>query len=141
MTDREGAERAQGGPETVLLVDPEILVRMALAEYLRECGYRVVEAANSDEARLVLEQGRRRIDMLLVDVAVPGSSDGFALAQWARTHKAGLPVILVGSVERAADVAGDLCEDGPMLNKPYDHQILLDRIKRLLAEHTRDKRR
>jgi hypothetical protein len=31
----------------VLLVDAEELVRTPLAQYLRECGYRVLEAVNS----------------------------------------------------------------------------------------------
>jgi hypothetical protein len=34
--------------------------------------------------------------------------------------------------------AGKLCADGPMLIKPYDHQIVLDRIKRLLATRARE---
>ena len=37
-------------PETVLFVEDEALVRMDLAQYLRECGYQVHEAANASEA-------------------------------------------------------------------------------------------
>ncbi len=40
--------------ETILVVDDEVLIRMPIAEYLRDCGYRVVEAANGDEAIAVL---------------------------------------------------------------------------------------
>jgi CheY-like chemotaxis protein len=42
--------------ETVLVVEDEILVRTAIAEYLRHCGYRVVEAASADEAMTVLQE-------------------------------------------------------------------------------------
>ena len=48
--------------ETILLVEDEVLVRMPIAQYLRDCGYKVVEAVNADEAmrsaRLVPCDGR-----------------------------------------------------------------------------------
>ena len=40
--------------ETVLVIDDEVIARMVISEYLRHCGYRVIEAANSDEALAVL---------------------------------------------------------------------------------------
>jgi hypothetical protein len=47
-------------------------------------------------------------------------------------------VILAGTAERAANAAAALCEDGPLLMKPYDQRIVLDRIKRLLAARGRE---
>ena len=38
----------------ILLVECDIVVRSPLAEYLRECGYRVLEAVNTIEARELL---------------------------------------------------------------------------------------
>ena len=35
--------------QTLLLADPDVIVRTLLAQYLRECGYRVLEASNSRE--------------------------------------------------------------------------------------------
>ena len=138
MNDRISGAYAGGDQETVLLLDHEIIVRMALAEYLRECGYRVIEAANTDEAKLVLEHGEFRVDVVLIDLAATGSSDGFAFAKWARAHKTGLPIVLVATPDHASNTAGDLCEEGPMLSKPYDHQLLLKRIRQLLAERSRN---
>jgi hypothetical protein len=46
-------------------------------------------------------------------------------------------VILTGTVANEAKEAADLCEEGPVLSKPYDPQLLVDRIKRALA--TRDR--
>ena len=51
--DSDGASLAL--TQTVLVVDDEVLVRMVIAAYLRDCGYRVVEAASADEAMLVIE--------------------------------------------------------------------------------------
>ena len=40
--------------------------------------------------------------------------------------------------ERAAAKAQDLCEDGPLLSKPYDHSLLLNRIKSEVAARARN---
>jgi CheY-like chemotaxis protein len=120
--------------ETVLVVDDEVLVRMVIGAYLRDCGYRVIEAASADEAMLVIEQDKEGVvSVVLTDVEMPGERDGFALAQWIRQRRPGCEVILAGTPARAADAAGDLCEQGPMLSKPYEPQVVLDRIRRLLT--------
>jgi DNA-binding NtrC family response regulator len=117
----------------VLVVDNEILERLAICQYMRDCGFRVVEAASTDEALIALHQADLAIDVVLSDVAVPGSLDGFGLARWLREHRPGLPIILAATPARAADAAADLCEEGPFLAKPYDPQILLNHIRRTLA--------
>ena len=44
---------------TVLVLDDDVLVRMPIVQLLRECGYRVVEAASTDEAIAVLQKTSR----------------------------------------------------------------------------------
>ena len=119
-------------PATVLVVEDEVLLRLIISEYLRDCGYRVVEAANADEAVLVLGHQHLAVDILFSDIDMPGSMDGFGLAQWTRSNRPGLEVILTGSVPRAVNAAASLCEDGPV-PKPYEPQSVHDRIQRLLA--------
>jgi DNA-binding response OmpR family regulator len=123
--------------ETVLVVEDEVLIRMTISDYLRRCGYRVLEAANAAEALTILENADISIDVVLSDVEMPGAMDGFGLSQWIRANRAGLDVVLVGTVERAANAAAELCEEGPMLAKPYEPQIVVERIRRLLATHSR----
>jgi len=50
-----------------------------------------------------------------------------------RASHSGVQVILEGTVEDAAERAHELCENGRALSKPYDHQLPLDRIRRLRA--------
>jgi CheY-like chemotaxis protein len=123
---------AQAPVSTILIVDDEVLVRMTICQYLRECGYKVVEAASADEALEILKS-EVPIDIVLTDLAMRGSMDGFALAKWIRSNKEHLKVILVGSPEKAANTAADLCDDGPMLSKPYEPQALLEIIRRNLG--------
>jgi CheY-like chemotaxis protein len=122
---------------TVLVLEPDIVVRSEIADYLRDCGYTVIETASGDEAMLVLKASGMHIAVLLADATAPGAPDGFGLAQWARANRSGIDVILTGTPERAARAAGDLCDDGPALSKPYDPQVVVDRIKRLQAARKR----
>jgi CheY-like chemotaxis protein len=41
---------------TVLVLDDDVLVRMPVVQFLRDCGYRVVEAASTDEATVILQK-------------------------------------------------------------------------------------
>jgi DNA-binding NtrC family response regulator len=115
-------------------------VRAPLTEYLRQCGYRVFEAVDADEALLLLQQPTIRLDVILSTIEMPGSMNGFQLSLWVRSHHPGIDVILAGTVQRAANAAGDLCEDGPHLMKPYDPQVVVERIKRSLAARDRAKK-
>jgi len=118
---------------TILVVEDEVLIRTAIAEYLRHCGYRVIETASADEAIVMLNQADINIDVVFSDVEMPGSMDGFGLAKWVRSNKPGVHIILTGNIQKAAHAAGDLCEEGPHLAKPYEPQQLIDWIKRLRA--------
>ncbi len=69
----------------ILIVEQDLLVRTPLAEYPRECGYLVLEASSASDARTLLEDGSRRIDIVLAEVK-SGEPSGFALASWVRTH-------------------------------------------------------
>jgi CheY-like chemotaxis protein len=123
---------AQAIQETVLVVENEVLIRMEIAAYLRECGYKVIEVSTGDEAIHLLNKPALAFDVVFTNLEMPGETDGFKLSQWVRQSRPGIHVILTGTVNRAASEAADLCEDAP-LPKPYDHQAVLDRIKRLLG--------
>jgi DNA-binding response OmpR family regulator len=118
----------------ILIVEADLLVRHPLAEYLRECGYRVVEAGDGAEARVLLEH-----DALPIDIVLAEGAAGLELATWIRAKHPDVQLILVGSVTRATEKAGELCEEGPDVTKPYEHKLVLERIRRLTAARERAK--
>ena len=77
----------------VLIVEDEMLIRMLLAEALRQADYEVVEAANGEEALSVLHASPDP-DVLITDVRMPGAVDGFELAAYVRRSKPRLKVII-----------------------------------------------
>ena len=135
MGSASGPRRSRRA-STVLIVEDEVLIRMAVADYLRDCGYRVVEAGNGDEAVSLLKTDAE-VDVVFSDVNLPGGINGFALAQWIRRERPGLRTILTSGIVRAAREAHDLCEEGPLVEKPYDHREVERRIRSLLASRAR----
>jgi CheY-like chemotaxis protein len=136
MSERDPALVAPGR-KTLLVMDNEVLIRMVLAEYLRHCGYRVLEAATTDEAVVLLQSDEVEIHLVLVDAEAEGAIGGFGLAKWVRQHCGGVSVLLAGNHHKAVEEAEDLCEKGPHGRKPYDGQRVADRIQRLLASQHR----
>jgi CheY-like chemotaxis protein len=119
-------------PPSVLVVEDDVLVRTIAAAYLRECGFDVVEGGSADEAIRVLEAGIQ-IDIVFSDVNMPGSMDGFGLAQWLRRERPDLKIIPTSGAGRTAKEPRELCQHGPILAKPYDHADLERQLRTLLA--------
>lgn len=118
---------------SVLIVDGDIVSRHVIADYLRHCGYAVVEAATTDEAYMAMVEPTFSIDVVLCDVGALGSRSGFELASWVRANRPDLEVRLAASVDVAAQTAAQLCESGPHLKRPYEPEAVVDYIKRLRA--------
>jgi len=66
------------------------------------------------------------------DVQMPGSMDGFDLARWVRDEHPRIKIILTSGVIQAVEAAGELCDGGPLLQKPYREAELERRIRALL---------
>jgi response regulator RpfG family c-di-GMP phosphodiesterase len=106
---------------------------MPVLQFLRDCGNHVVEAASTDEAMVILQKTNVPVDVVLSEIDLPGSMNGFGFAQWARSVRPQLKILLAATPERTVRNAADLCEVGPTLKRPYGHRVVLDRMKRLLA--------
>lgn len=133
MRPADGDQQKHGSEHrTVLVAEDEVLIRLAVAEYLRDCGYRVLEAASGLDAKAVLESGIA-VDVLFSDVMMPGEMNGFALAQWVRANRPEIEVVLTSGVHRMAQDAAELCGVIDFVNKPYKHEHVGERISALLA--------
>jgi len=115
--------------QTVLLVEPDSAARIVLADYLRGCGYKVIEATTYEDALTVLQHATD-IDIVFSEVKLPGPHDGFHLAQHVRAQYPNTDVILSSSESVAAKKADDLCGHGP-LEKPYHPEEVVRKIRQL----------
>ncbi|MGH6696258.1 MAG: response regulator [Sphingopyxis sp.] len=120
----------------MIVADSDVLIRNALAEYLRHCGYKVIEAASSDEVMTALRLGTTEVDAVMADAELAGSPNAFELRIRLREEFPDVTVVLAGSIDAAAKAAGQLCDEGPHLRRPYEPEKVVSHIKRLLAAAT-----
>jgi CheY-like chemotaxis protein len=118
---------------TLLVVDDEPLIRMSLSDFLRGCGFKVIEANDAEEAVKLIRAYGIIIDLVLTDIRMPGDMDGFGLARWIAARKPNIPVILCSGDSRKTDVAKELCADKPFFRKPYELETIAAKIRELLG--------
>ena len=88
----------------VLVVEDEALVRVVIADMLQENGFKVLEAANANEAIEIIEKTDLEIDLVFTDVRMPGRMDGFGLVKWIQNSRPTVPVIVAsGDIGQAND--------------------------------------
>ncbi len=66
------APQAKAGHETILLVDDEAIIIEVTSEILEELGYRVLIAENGEEAVRLYEANRDQVDLVILDMIMPG---------------------------------------------------------------------
>lgn len=117
----------------VLLVEDEVLLRLAIAERLREHGFVVIEAANGEEARNLILAGVAA-DLVMSDIMMPGALDGAGLAVWLAAHGVKAPIILTSGLSQALAEARARCPHvAAFLPKPYDSRQVINRIEAVIA--------
>ena len=110
---------------TILVVDDNVQVCSLIARVLREGGYNVVEAHDGLQALLMLPT-MPELQLLVTDVVMPGIT-GFDLASH-MVAACNVPVLFVSAYAHSGtDIPG------PVLQKPFTPEALLDLVERLLA--------
>lgn len=111
----------------VLLVEDEPLLRMVMADQLRETGFAVVEARSGDEARILVQSGVRP-DAMISDMRMPGTLDGAALTRWVWSHIPDLPVMIVSGESPRHDLS-----EATFVGKPFAMNWLTQWLLQALA--------
>lgn len=125
LTDAQQAR----GKAAVLVVEDEALIRMVVADQLRDSGYDVIETRSADEAVALMEKGLH-VDAVFSDVNLPGTLNGIGLVRWMRSQRPQIPVLLTSGA--ISDMPADL-RDTELLLKPYDVDEVVRRLGPALA--------
>ena len=116
---------------TVLVVDPDDRSRGVARYVLNRNGYRVIEADSSAIALVLWEGQARNIDLVLTDLALPGSS-GFDLSNQLLQTRPDLKVVYACANEAELKNQGSLPKDIKWVAKPYRSDQLAETIETLL---------
>ena len=114
---------------TVLVVEDEVVLRMAVGAHLREAGFVVVEAVDADEA-VDLLGANRAIQLVFSDIMMPGTMDGEQLAAWIGARYPEIRILLTSGVTQRGSQ--------PFRAKPYSFLELQRRIEEILPDAAND---
>jgi CheY-like chemotaxis protein len=117
---------------TVLVVEDDMIVRMPIAEYLRDCGYNVLEAGDAAEAITTVHEAGP-VSLVFSDVRMPGPMDGFGLARWLRKNYPEIPVLLTSGYNSSRSLSFDVAQGVKLIEKPYSQAHVARRIQDLLG--------
>jgi len=117
---------------SILVVEDEKHLAAGLRYNLKAEGYDVETVSTAEEALALLDDGRHRFDILVLDVMLPGM-DGFSLASHLRAQGQFVPILMLTARGQAQDVLrGFEAGADDYLPKPFDLAVLLARINALL---------
>jgi two-component system, cell cycle sensor histidine kinase and response regulator CckA len=123
------------GHETILLVEDDRSLRLAMIQGLRSLGYRVIDAANGYEAIQKWKEHQQQIDLLFSDMVMPEGLTGLDLAETFWDSNPDLKVIISSgysteTVGEAKLSTGNIA----YLQKPYKIEVMAKTIRNFFGQ-------
>ena len=131
-----GMDGTQGG-QTILVVDDESTIRELTQEALEDFGYTVRCAANGEEALAIFREHVSSIDLVLLDLNMPGMGGHKCLQELLRLNPA--VQVLISSGYSANGQAGESLKSGAAgyIGKPYQLKELKTSVREALEKKSR----
>jgi DNA-binding response OmpR family regulator len=115
---------------TVLVVDDEPIVRDVVARYLERDGHRIISAADGDAARGLIE--REAPGLVVLDVMLPGDTDGLELCRWIRATSDLAVILLTARGDETDRIVGLELGADDYVTKPFSPRELATRVRTVL---------
>lgn len=109
--------------QTILVVEDEPIIRATASLLIEDAGYDVLEAANADDA-IVLLEAHPDIRVVFSDLSMPGKMNGLKLIHAVR--KRWPPVVLILASGQRSPLVADMPSETVFLSKPYRDSELFD---------------
>ncbi len=122
----------RGGNETILVAEDNEMVRQVVCTLLERAGYTVLAANDGGEAARLFDQQQPSIHLALLDAVMPVMS-GRAVFHHIQARNPALPVLFASGYTSGVFPEEFLREhQGRLIEKPYDSDTLLRRIREAL---------
>ncbi|SPD73071.1 Two component system sensor histidine kinase, hybrid [uncultured Desulfobacterium sp.] len=122
------------GPETVMLVDDETMVTEVGEEILKALGYSVIVAGSGDEAVRVYQKQADKIDIIVLDMIMPGMSGGETYDCFKKINPN--VKVLLSSGYSVDGMAQDILDRGcnMFIQKPFNIKELSKKLRDVLDQ-------
>jgi signal transduction histidine kinase len=123
------------GSETILVAEDHEGIRAVANEILSSNGYRTILAADGQEALRLFRQDPTRIDLAILDVAMPGLS-GIEVFTQISAIRPDLPVVFTsGHTSESSSLNSNIAAGAGFLQKPYALKALCQIVRSTLDRH------
>lgn len=112
---------------TILLVEDEPFVREATRSLLENAGFAVITAEDALGALQAYEECKRRIDLLMTDMILPGRT-GLQLGQELRQRSPELKILVTSGYTNAEYDIANPANQTYFLGKPYSRRELIEKV-------------
>jgi CheY-like chemotaxis protein len=113
-----------------MVVEDEPLIRLGLVSAIEDAGYKVVDAANADEAIRKL-QVLDDIRLIVTDVDMPGTMDGIRLAHFVRHRWPPIQIVVISG--KVGVKPGELPAGARFVSKPYQEPALINLVETMIT--------
>jgi two-component system cell cycle sensor histidine kinase/response regulator CckA len=117
---------ARRGVGTVLIIDDEPAVRLAVRRILGRAGYETLAASDGRDGLAMFEAHREAVECVIVDLTMPGLSGGDVVSRL-RTIRPDIRVVIVSGYD-AGSVTGLEAMAHGFLHKPFSATQLLHAV-------------
>ena len=125
-------EPAVGGIETILIVEDDQGVRNMMRQILTRSGYNTLEAATGEEGIRMHEQHKGKIDLVILDVVMPGKNGKEVLDEIAGKGVPVRAIFISGYTGEIILQKGVQKESVDFLQKPLSVSTLLSKVREVL---------
>lgn len=117
----------------ILILEDETILALSMREFLEDSGYEVECYTNSDDAYNAIYESV--YDLILLDVKVPGTNNGFEMLEELRKDNNTVPAIFITSLTDIDDLSkGYECGACDYIRKPFDLAELKLRVEQVIKQ-------
>lgn len=120
------------GSETILVAEDDASLRILTCRILHNHGYKVLEAADGNEALLLAEEFKEKIDLILTDTVMPGMNGRDAVERIKAFRPGIKSIFMSGYTDTTIIELGLLNKNTAFLQKPYDVAGLTQKVRAVL---------
>ncbi len=117
----------------VLVVDDEFRIRRLLSDFLKREGYKVIEAADGEEALDIIFESNQKVDLIILDVMMP-KYDGWYVLERVRDFLNTPIIMLTARSDEYDQLKGFKLGADDYVTKPFSPGVLMARVNKLLKK-------
>jgi two-component system cell cycle sensor histidine kinase/response regulator CckA len=123
---------------TILIVEKDPAILKVARRMIAACGYSVYTASLAPEAEKVMADHGQAVDLVLIDVMMPGRDGSRLFASWKKKYPQLRVLFMSGHMDSSLINEKILARGLPFIQKPFTPEVLTLKIAKSMGEELND---